>query len=448
MDDTICAISTALGVGGISIIRVSGKDAINIVNSIFDGKNLKTCKTHTIHYGHIVYNDEIIDEALVSIMLAPKTYTAEDVVEINSHGGIATTNKILEILLNSGCRQAEPGEFTKRAFLNGRIDLIEAESVADVINAETESARTLSVNNLDGNLSKIIKQIKNEILELEANIEVNLDYPEYDDIEDMTNEKVKTKLEEIIVKFEKLIRESKTGKIINNGANIAIIGSPNVGKSSLLNSLLEENRAIVTNIPGTTRDTVEGKMNLNGLLINFIDTAGIRNTDDAVEKIGVDKAKEEISKSDLVIMVLDGSRKVNDDERKIIDEVEKKNHIYFINKSDLPKKIDLTLENSIFGSVLNNEGLEELKNRIYNSFIKGDILNKDMTYVSNARQLSLIKKANDSIKSALEGTKNNVPVDIIEIDLDNAKNYLGDILGDNYNDELLDELFSRFCIGK
>lgn len=447
MEDTICAISTALGVGGISIIRVSGKDAIKIVNSIFKGKNLEKVKSHTINYGHIIYDGKIIDEVLVSVMLSPKTYTKEDIVEINSHGGIATTNKILEILLENGCREAEPGEFTKRAFLNGRLDLVEAESVMDVINAKTESARDLSVNNLSGSLSKIIKNVKKEILELEANIEVNIDYPEYEDIEDMTNKKVQTVLENILPKFKKLIDESKTGKIINEGLNVAIVGSPNVGKSSLLNALLEEEKAIVTDIPGTTRDIVEGRMNINGLLVNFIDTAGIRETTDTVEKIGVNIAKDKIDKADLVILVLDGSKPVSESERKLVTSIQNKPHIFFVNKSDLPKKIDIDLD-AIYGSVKDRVGLDELKKRIYNSVIKDGLIDKDMTYVSNSRQLALIKKAYKSLNSALEEAKSGVPVDLIEIDLDNAKNYLGDILGDNYSEELLDDLFSRFCIGK
>lgn len=445
MEDTICAISTAVGVGGISIIRLSGNKSIELVNSIFKGKDLTNVDSNTINYGHIIYNNEIIDEVLVSVMRAPKTYTKENIVEINSHGGIAVTNKILEILLTIGCREAEPGEFTKRAFLNGRIDLAQAESVADVINAETENARTMSINNLTGKLSNIIREVKKELLSLEANIEVNIDYPEYEDIEDITNEKAIIALEKITNKFDKLIEESKSGKIIKNGLNVAIIGAPNVGKSSILNALLEENKAIVTDIEGTTRDIVEGRIILKGVMINFIDTAGIRDTEDVVEKIGVDKSLEKMDVADLVILVLDGSRDINEDEKELLEKVKSKNHLIFINKSDLENKLDI---DGIHGNTKEKDGLDNLKEAIIKEIESKTNITKDMTYISNARQLSLIKKADNSLKKALQGLKDNIPVDVITIDIESAKNDLGEILGENYKDDLLDELFSRFCIGK
>ena len=445
MEDTICAISTASGVGGISIIRVSGKDSIKIVNSIFKGKDLEKVDSHTINYGFILYEEKIIDEVLISVMRAPKTYTMEDVVEINLHGGIAVTNKVLEILLTIGCREAEPGEFTKRAFLNGRIDLVKAESVSDLIDAETENARELSVNNLTGKLSDIIREVKQELLALEANIEVKIDYPEYEDIEDITNEKAIIALEKITDKFDKLIEESKSGKIIKNGLNVAIIGAPNVGKSSILNALLEENKAIVTDIEGTTRDIVEGRIILNGIMINFIDTAGIRETKDVVEKIGVDKSFEKLNEADLVILVLDGSRPLKEEEKELLDKVKTKNHIIFINKSDLNKKINIE---GISGNTKETNGLDDLKKAIIKVLESNTRINKDMTYISNARQLSLIKKADNSLKKALKGLKENIPVDVVTIDIESAKNIFGEILGENYKDDLLDELFSRFCIGK
>ena len=450
MDDTICAISTALGVGGISIIRVSGNDAIKIVNSIFKGKDLTKVDSHTINYGHIIYNEKIIDEVLVTVMRSPKTYTMEDVIEINLHGGIATTNKVLEILLSNGCRLAEPGEFTKRAFLNGRIDLVEAEAVSDIINAETENARQLSINQVSGNLSSIIKGIRQQLLDLEANIEVNIDYPEYEDIEEVTNKKVLDVLESVDKEFTKLIEESKTGSIIKNGINVSLIGKPNAGKSSILNAILEEEKAIVTDIEGTTRDLVEGKMRLGGIMLNFIDTAGIRKTDNLVEKIGVDKSLDTISTSDLVILVLTNDKKISKDELDLLEKIKDKNHIVFVNKNDLNSDIDTSIlgENVVFGNTINSNGLDDLKKKIIDMFNIGEIENKDFTYISNARQLSLIKLAKDSIDSAIKEVKNNDPVDLVEIDIKNARNYLGEITGDVYTDELLDQLFAKFCLGK
>lgn len=447
MDDTICAISTALGVGGISIIRVSGDDSIKIVNTIFKGKNLEKVESHTINYGHIIYKEKIIDEVLVSIMKAPKTYTMEDIVEINLHGGIATTNKVLEILLSIGCRLAEPGEFTKRAFLNGRIDLVEAEAVSDIIEAESENARSLSINQISGKLSDIIKDIRKTLIDLEANIEVNIDYPEYEDIEDITVCRVKTELKDISAKFQKLIEESQNGKIIKNGINIAIVGKPNVGKSSILNFLLEEEKAIVTNIPGTTRDIVEGKIILNGTVVNFIDTAGIRETDNIVEKIGVDKSFEQIDAADLILFVLNNNEIMDEEDSKLLEKIKSKKHLIFINKSDLDKKINID-EDVIIGNTVQKDGLDELKNKISEMFSLEELPKKDFTYISNARQLALVKQAKDSIDSAIQSANEGLPVDVIEIDLTDARDYLGEIIGDTYKDELLDKLFSRFCLGK
>ena len=447
MEDTICAISTAPGVGAISIIRMSGSKSLDYISKIFKGKDLKKVKSHTINFGYIYDKDQKIDEVLVSVMLAPNTYTKEDIIEINSHGGISTTNKILELLLEIGCRLAEPGEFTKRAFLNDRIDLIEAESVNDLINAKNDAARNLALNNMSGQLTNKIREIRNSLVEIMANIEVNIDYPEYEDIEVVTSETLLPKLNIIDKKIEDILSNSRNGRIINNGINIAIIGKPNVGKSSILNKLIEEDKAIVTDIAGTTRDIVEGKMTLNGFLINFIDTAGIRETDDLVEKIGVEKSKKVKDEADLVIIVLNNNEELTDYERSLIREIPESKRLIFVNKSDLSKKIVLD-EEYIIGNTLSIDNLDELKKAIIKKLQLEEILTKDMTYMSNVRQIDLLKKANISLKSAIDNLKSGMPVDIVEIDITNAWNLLGEITGDTYQEELINTLFSKFCLGK
>ncbi len=445
MEDTICAIATSLGVGAISIIRVSGKDTINIVNKIFKGKDLTKVQSHTIHYGYICDGEEIVDEVLVSVMLAPKTYTKEDIIEINSHGSINATNKIMELLLDNGCRIAEPGEFTKRAFLNGRIDLTQAESVNDLINASSDNQRKLALNNLQGTLTKRIRNFRKELVTLMASIEVNIDYPEYDDIEVMTKETLIPRLNKLKDELKSLIMDSKNSRIINEGINVAIVGRPNVGKSSILNKLLDEKKAIVTNIAGTTRDIVEGSISLNGFKVNFIDTAGIRKTTDIVEKIGVTKSKKVIKDADLVVVVLNGNEKLTLDDEKLIKNIPSKKRIIFVNKSDLKLKISLE-DNYILGNSKENLGLDSLKNAIIDK-LNLENITKDMTYISNVRQIDLLKKALKSIEEAL----NNLvimPVDIALIDVKNAWNYLGEITGEVYQDELIDTLFSNFCLGK
>ena len=449
MEDTIAVISTALGVGAISIIRVSGKDSLKIVNKIFKGKDLTKVDTHTIHYGHIHDNNKIIDEVLVSIMLAPKTFTREDIVEINCHGGIATTNKILELLLLNGARLAEPGEFTKRAFLNGRIDLIEADGVMNLINSKNEKTRDIAINQLSGNVSNLIKDLRSKLVSIISNIEVNIDYPEYDDIEVVTNEKILPDILKLKEELTKVIKESENGKLLNTGINVGIIGKPNVGKSSLLNSLLEENKAIVTDIEGTTRDIVEGSINLDGLILNIIDTAGIRNTTNLVEKIGVDKSLEIIKSSDLVIMVLNNNEKITKEELKIIDNIKNKPHIIVINKIDLEDK--LKLPNNIKPikiSIKDNIGLDKIKKEIKRIFNLEEINTNDLTYLTSARSISLLKKSLSKINESITNIKNDSPIDIIELDLKNAWDILGEIIGETYTDELIDELFSRFCLGK
>ena len=450
MEDTIVAISTSLGVGAISIIRVSGKDSIKIVYSIFKGKNLNKVDSHTINYGHIIDNNEIIDEVLVSIMKAPKTFTMEDVVEINCHGGIATTNRVLELLLTNGCRLAEPGEFTKRAFLNGRIDLLEAEAVMDIINAKTEKSRSTAINKLNGSVSKKINELKNKELKILSNIEVNIDYPEYEDIEVLTNEKILPDLNNLKESIEKVIKESYNGKIINEGINVAIIGKPNVGKSSILNLLLGEEKAIVTDIEGTTRDIVEGSVVLNGVILNILDTAGIRETDNLVEKIGVEKSKELIEKADLLLFVLNSNDEINEYEKELINIIKEKNYIVVLNKTDLKQNIDIynyNFNNVVKISAKNND-IEELKNKIIEIYNLDKIETMDVTYLSNSKDISLLKESKKYIESAIKSIKNNVPIDMVEIDIKESCQKLNEILGENYNDNLLNELFSNFCLGK
>ena len=451
MDDTITAISTTLGVGAISIIRVSGKESINIVNQIFKGKDLSKVSSHTIHYGHIIDKDQIIDEVLVTIMKAPKTFTTEDIVEINAHGGIITTNRILELLLKNGCRLAEPGEFTKRAFLNGRIDLVEAESIMDLISAKTENARKMALAGVDGKLSSLIHNLRDKIIKLLANIEVNIDYPEYEDIEEMTIEELDKSMHDIEKELQTILQNSKDGKIIKDGINTSIIGRPNVGKSSILNRLLNENKAIVTDIEGTTRDIVEGKIVIDGMLLNILDTAGIRDTENIVEQIGVQKSLELLENSDLVLVVLNNNELLSKQDYQILEKVRDKNHIIIINKKDLEQKIDLKeLENYdyIMISALNDDGILLIKDKIRELFHLEKFENKDLTYLTNARAISIVEKALDSLEEVKNGIKQNMPIDIVEIDLKNLWNLLGKITGDTYQDELIDQLFSQFCLGK
>ncbi|MFV0249821.1 MAG: tRNA uridine-5-carboxymethylaminomethyl(34) synthesis GTPase MnmE [Bacilli bacterium] len=451
MEDTIVAVSTALGVGAISIIRVSGKESIKIVNKIFKGDDLEKKSTHTINYGYIVENNEKIDEVLVMLMKEPRTYTKENIVEINCHGGIATTNKVLEILLKKGCRLANPGEFTKRAFLNGRIDLQHAEGIMDLIESKTELSRKQSILAVSGNVSKLIKELRQEIIEILANIEVNIDFPEYEDIEEMTLNHIIIKMHNIKQQIEKIIKESKNGKIIKEGINVAIIGKPNVGKSSLLNELLEEEKAIVTNIEGTTRDTVEGQINLDGIMLNIIDTAGIRETSDIVEKIGVDKSLKLISTADLILFMINNNEKLTTEEKILFEKIKDKNNIVIVNKTDLLSELnvnDIKIENLIYMSTLNKTGIEELKNKIKEIFNLEQIVTNELTYLTNARSIGILEEILTSIDQIENGIKNEFPIDILEIDLKNIWEKLGEIIGISYKEELIDQLFSQFCLGK
>lgn len=450
MTDTIAAIATAVGTSAVNIIKISGPSAISIVNKIFT-KDLTKLSSNTINYGYIKDNGETIDEVLVSIFRNPNSSTGEDVIEINSHGGIAVTNKILEILLTNGCRLAEPGEYLKRAFLNGKKDLLEAESISDLINAKTESFRKMSTKGLTGELSALVKRLREKLLNIIANIEVNIDYPEYEDAIVYTNELLEKNIIEIKEELQKIVNESEKGSLIKNGINVGIIGKPNVGKSSLLNKLINEDKAIVTDIEGTTRDIVEGTFVLNGVNINLIDTAGIRETDNIVEKIGVEKSKNIIEKSNMVIALFDGSREFDKEDKEILKEIKGKKAIILINKVDLPQKLDkseIKDFETIEISVKDNKGINLLIEKIKEFFNLNEIETGDFTYLSNARQISIIKEAlalSEEIKSQNE---KHTPVDLIQIDIQKLWEKLGELTGDTYKDELLDEIFSKFCLGK
>ena len=447
MNDTIAAISTALGVGAISIVRLSGEDSINIVNKIFD-KDLTKVKSHTINYGHITYNNEIIDEVLVSVMKSPKTFTSEDVVEINCHGGIATTNKVLELVLLNGARMAEPGEFTKRAFLNGRIDLIEAENVMNLINSKTETSRRLAINGLSGKVSKMISDLRNKMIDIITNIEVNIDYPEYEDILVVTNDMIKNNVFELKKELQKILKEAENGKLIKEGIKTLIVGRPNVGKSSLLNKLLDEDKAIVTDIEGTTRDIVEGNVTIDGILLNIIDTAGIRETDNIVEKMGVEKSLNLIDSADLVIVVLNNNEKLTEQDKYILVKTKEKNRIIYVNKKDLESNIDIDCDDVIYGSTINEDGLDALKNKIRELFNMDMIEKSDLNYLSSTEQIATIKETLKIIEDIENSIQMNVEVDMIEIDIKKIWELLGILIGENYDDELIDNLFSKFCLGK
>lgn len=454
MNDTICAIATGSNIGAISIIRVSGPEAISITNEIFKGKDLTKVKSHTINYGHIVdKNKKIIDEVLVSIMLSPKTFTKEDIVEINTHGGIAPTNKVLELLLTNGCRLAEPGEFTKRAFLNGRIDLIEAQGIMDIIEAKTNNQRQLAMNQVSGKVSSLINELREDMIQIIANINVNIDYPEYDDVDIVTDDILIPKINKLKNKIIKILEESQNGQVIRYGIKTAIIGEPNVGKSSLLNALLEEDKAIVTDIAGTTRDIVEGEINLDGILLKMIDTAGIRETKDIIESIGVEKSKKILNEADLVLLMMNNNEEIDTNIQELIKEIKKKKHIVIINKTDLESKLDLSKldlkeKDLIKMSIKNNLGVEKLKDKIKEMFKINEISTQDPTYLSDARSISILKKCLNSIEEVEIGLKNNQPIDMIEMDIKNIWEQLGLINGTTYEEELLDEIFSRFCLGK
>ncbi|VHB58982.1 tRNA uridine-5-carboxymethylaminomethyl(34) synthesis GTPase MnmE [Streptococcus pyogenes] len=451
--DTITAISTPLGEGAIGIVRLSGTDALAIAQSVFKGKNLEQVASHTINYGHIIdpKTGTIIDEVMVSVMLAPKTFTRENVVEINTHGGIAVTNEILQLLIRQGARMAEPGEFTKRAFLNGRVDLTQAEAVMDIIRAKTDKAMTIAVKQLDGSLSQLINDTRQEILNTLAQVEVNIDYPEYDDVEEMTTALLREKTQEFQSLLENLLRTAKRGKILREGLSTAIIGRPNVGKSSLLNNLLREDKAIVTDIAGTTRDIIEEYVNIKGVPLKLVDTAGIRETDDLVEQIGVERSKKALQEADLVLLVLNASEKLTDQDRALLNLSQDSNRIILLNKTDLEQKIELEQlpDDYIPISVLTNQNINLIEDRINQLFFdNAGLVEQDATYLSNARHISLIEKAVQSLEAVNDGLALGMPVDLLQVDLTRTWEILGEITGDAAPDELITQLFSQFCLGK
>lgn len=451
--DTIAAISTPLGEGAIGIVRISGSDAITISKRIFKGKDLANVASHTLNYGHIIDPEqgEVLDEVMVGVMHAPKTFTRETVIEINTHGGIAVTNEILQLVLRSGARMAEPGEFTKRAFLNGRMDLTQAEAVMDIIRAKTDKAMNIAVKQLDGSLKDLINNTRQEILNTLAQVEVNIDYPEYDDVEEMTTALMREKTKEFQTLLENLLKTARRGKILREGLSTAIIGRPNVGKSSLLNNLLREDKAIVTDIEGTTRDVIEEYVNIKGVPLKLIDTAGIRETDDVVEKIGVERSRKALSEADLILLVLNSAEPLTQQDRDLLALSDMTNRIILLNKTDLPQAIerDQLPEDVIPISVLNNQNIDKIEERINQLFFdNAEAVEKDATYLSNARHISLIESALDSLKSVNEGLELGMPVDLLQVDMTRCWEILGEITGDAAPDELITQLFSQFCLGK
>ena len=449
LDDIIIGISTALSEGAISIIRLSGNKTIELVNKCFKGKDLTKVSSHTINYGYIIdENKEVIDEVLVSVFKAPKTYTTEDVVEINCHGGLFVTNKIYELLVVLGARPAEPGEFTKRAFLKGRIDLTKAEAVMDMISAEKSSSLKIASKGLLGFIKRTVDDLRQRLLDVIAVISVNIDYPEYDDVEMLTTNEIKPSIESIYNDVNNLLEKSKSAKYLKNGVNTAIVGRPNVGKSSLLNALLEEQKAIVTNIPGTTRDLVEAKINLGSVTLNLIDTAGIRETTDIVEQIGVSKSLDIIEKAELVLLVLDGSEELTAEDIELLDKVKNKKYLVIVNKNDLGIKIDLNkLENPIIISTNDEKAIDEFRNAILSLIKVENIQNIDITYICNARQIEKLNLAKSELLEALKEIEDYAFIDFVDIHLRAAWMYLGEIIGETSSESLLDELFSKFCLG-
>nr|WP_309100873.1 tRNA uridine-5-carboxymethylaminomethyl(34) synthesis GTPase MnmE [Fredinandcohnia onubensis] len=455
--DTIAAISTPMGEGAIAIVRLSGDEAIDIANRVFKGKNLQEVDSHTIHYGHIVDPDtnQVVEEVMLTLMRGPKTFTREDVIEINCHGGLVSVNRVLQLVLTNGARLAEPGEFTKRAFLNGRIDLSQAEAVMDLIRAKTDRAMSVAIGQMEGRLSTLINQLRQELLETLAHIEVNIDYPEYDDVEEMTHHVLLEKARHVRDEIIKLLETSNQGKILREGLSTVIIGRPNVGKSSLLNSLVHENKAIVTDIPGTTRDVIEEYVNVRGVPLRLVDTAGIRETEDIVERIGVERSREVLKKADLILLVLNYGDELTEEDERLFEAISGMEKIVIINKTDLVQKINMEKVKElakdypvVTTSLLEEKGVDALEKAISSLFFTGTVEANDLTYVSNSRHIALLTQAKKSIEDAISGTESDLPIDMVQIDLTRTWELLGEIIGDAVHESLINQLFSQFCLGK
>jgi len=456
--DTIAAISTAVGEGGIAVIRVSGPDAVKESARFFRAKvNINEVLSHTVHYGHIAdpASGEIVEEVLLTVMRGPRSFTAEDVVEISTHGGVIAVKRVLELLLShGGIRIAEPGEFTKRAFLNGRIDLAQAEAVIDLIRSKSDRAFSVALKQAGGSLSKRVQALRQRIIELLAHIEVNIDYPEHDEAA-LTCAFIVERCTESAAEIERLLKTANEGKILREGIVTAIVGKPNVGKSSLLNALARDNKAIVTDIPGTTRDVIEEYVTVNGIPLKLLDTAGIRETADLVEQIGVERSRSALGEADLILLVLNNNEPLHDDERQLLAELKGRSVIAVINKTDLPQRLEtdaveaaISPERIVRMSVLEEEGLDRLEDAIAGMFFSGKLDAADLTYVSNARHIGLLRQAKQVLDDAVESAEAGVPIDIIQIDVRTSWELLGEIVGDTAAESLLDQIFSQFCLGK
>ncbi|MBM0796459.1 tRNA uridine-5-carboxymethylaminomethyl(34) synthesis GTPase MnmE [Staphylococcus epidermidis] len=456
--DTITSISTPMGEGAIGIVRLSGPQAIEIGDILYKGKKkLSEVETHTINYGHIIdpETNETVEEVMVSVLRAPKTFTREDIIEINCHGGILTINRILELTMTYGARMAEPGEYTKRAFLNGRIDLSQAEAVMDFIRSKTDRASKVAMNQIEGRLSDLIKKQRQSILEILAQVEVNIDYPEYDDVEDATTDFLLEQSKRIKEEINRLLETGAQGKIMRGGLSTVIVGRPNVGKSSMLNNLIQDNKAIVTEVAGTTRDVLEEYVNVRGVPLRLVDTAGIRDTEDIVEKIGVERSRKALSEADLILFVLNNNEPLTEDDQTLFEVIKNEDVIVIINKTDLEQRLDVSELREMIGdmpliqtSMLKQEGIDELEIQIKDLFFGGEVQNQDMTYVSNSRHISLLKQARQSIQDAIDAAESGIPMDMVQIDLTRTWEILGEIIGESASDELIDQLFSQFCLGK